>query len=111
MLIRQPFGLLTSSIDSFGDAPTGEFQGFQVAVPAVPGVEQIRVVKADRTLGELNRSRTPSASLSPQAALEGSREKFVQALVLDGAVAGVGVAEKLADDLLAAQAKHLPWVK
>ena len=43
-----------------------------------------------------------------EAALEGSREKFVQALLLDGAVDSVETAYALADDLLRAQAKYLP---
>ena len=43
-----------------------------------------------------------------EAALEGSRDKFVQALVIDGAVGSLDAAERLADDLLAAQAAHLP---
>ena len=42
------------------------------------------------------------------AALEGSRDKFIQALILDGAVDSVDTAVKLADDLLAAQAEYLP---
>jgi len=43
-----------------------------------------------------------------QAALEGSRDKFIQALVLDGAVDSLETAARLADELLAAQAQHLP---
>jgi alpha-galactosidase len=43
-----------------------------------------------------------------EAALEGSRRKFVQALVLDGAVSSLDVAERLADELLTVQAAHLP---
>ncbi len=43
-----------------------------------------------------------------EAALEGSREKFVQALILDGAVESVQQAYALADDLLAVQAQYLP---
>ena len=42
------------------------------------------------------------------AALEGSRDKFVQALVLDGAVSSMKMAGELADELLAAQAEYLP---
>jgi alpha-galactosidase len=45
-----------------------------------------------------------------EAALEGSREKFIQALVLDGAVASLETAASIADDLLAAHEAHLPWV-
>jgi alpha-galactosidase len=43
-----------------------------------------------------------------EAALEGSRAKFIQALMLDGAVDSLDTAARLADDLLAAQAKYLP---
>jgi alpha-galactosidase len=43
-----------------------------------------------------------------EAALEGSRRKFVQALVLDGSIQDLDVAEKMADELLAAQAEYLP---
>ncbi|MCS6825569.1 MAG: hypothetical protein NZ553_03050 [Caldilinea sp.] len=43
------------------------------------------------------------------AALEQSREKFVQALVLDGYVHSIDQAVALADELLAAQAPHLGW--
>jgi len=44
-----------------------------------------------------------------EAALERSRDKFVQALVLDGAVHSIDQAAALADDLLAAQARYLSW--
>jgi alpha-galactosidase len=43
-----------------------------------------------------------------EAALEGSRAKVVQALLLDGAVSSITMAEALADDLLTAQADYLP---
>ena len=43
-----------------------------------------------------------------EAALEGSREKFVQALLIDGSVTSVDMARELGDELLAAQAEHLP---
>jgi alpha-galactosidase/6-phospho-beta-glucosidase family protein len=43
-----------------------------------------------------------------EAALEGSRRKFVQALVLDGALSSPEEAERLADELLRAQAQYLP---
>jgi alpha-galactosidase/6-phospho-beta-glucosidase family protein len=46
-----------------------------------------------------------------EAALEGSRDKFIQALVLDGAVDSLDAATKLADDLLGAQAAYLPQFK
>lgn len=43
-----------------------------------------------------------------EAAIEGSREKFIQALLLDCAVDSVETAVALADELLAAQAEFLP---
>jgi len=46
-----------------------------------------------------------------EAALEGSRDKFIQALILDGAVDSVKTAIQLADELLAAQAEYLPQFK
>ncbi len=45
-----------------------------------------------------------------EAALEGSREKFIQALILDGTVRSPGEAVALADDLLEAHRGDLPWV-
>lgn len=45
-----------------------------------------------------------------EAALEGSREKAIQALVLDGAAGSIEAATTLANDLMGAQAAYLPWV-
>ncbi len=45
-----------------------------------------------------------------EAALKGSRKKFIQALVLDGAVNSLEQAAALADDLLSAHVAYLPWV-
>jgi alpha-galactosidase/6-phospho-beta-glucosidase family protein len=42
------------------------------------------------------------------AALERSRDKFVQALVVDGSVSSLDMAERLADELIAAQREYLP---
>ncbi|MBT4482994.1 MAG: 6-phospho-beta-glucosidase, partial [Candidatus Latescibacteria bacterium] len=46
-----------------------------------------------------------------EAALEGSIDKFIQALIIDGAIETVETATKLADELLAAQAEYLPQFK
>ncbi|MBD3241489.1 MAG: hypothetical protein GF331_12945, partial [Chitinivibrionales bacterium] len=43
-----------------------------------------------------------------EAALRGSRDLFVQALLLDGSVESIDTAARLADELLQAQARHLP---
>ncbi len=44
-----------------------------------------------------------------EAALERSREKFIQALILDGAVSSTDQAVALADELLDAHAAYLRW--
>ena len=44
-----------------------------------------------------------------EAALEGSRTKFVEALILDGGVKSQDMAVALADDLLEAQRAYLPY--
>ncbi len=46
-----------------------------------------------------------------EAAMEGSRDKFVQALILDGSVKSIQMAEQLADELLAVHAEYLPLFK
>ncbi|HEY3282927.1 MAG TPA: hypothetical protein VGN26_11695 [Armatimonadota bacterium] len=43
-----------------------------------------------------------------EAALEGSRRKFIQALLLDGSVTSLSQAAALADELLSAQREYLP---
>lgn len=43
-----------------------------------------------------------------EATLEGNREKFIQALVLDGYVDSFDMAKKLTDELLLAQSPYLP---
>ncbi len=43
-----------------------------------------------------------------EAAIEGNRDKVVQALVLDGAVDSYENASRLAEELIAANAEHLP---
>lgn len=46
-----------------------------------------------------------------ESALEGNLDKFIQALVLDGYVESFDMAVKLADELLAEQARYLPQFK
>jgi alpha-galactosidase len=53
-------------------------------------------------------SRLQCAEVTVEAALTGSRERFIQALVLDGAVSDPQTVEQLADDLLAAHRQYLP---
>jgi len=53
-------------------------------------------------------SRFQCVETTVEAALEGSHDKFVQALLIDGAVTSIEMAYRLADELLAAQKQYLP---
>jgi alpha-galactosidase len=53
-------------------------------------------------------SRYQWVETTVEAALQGSRDKFIQALVIDGAVNSLAQATSLADDLLIAQKPFLP---
>ena len=53
-------------------------------------------------------SRFECVEVTVEAALEGDRDKFVQALLIDGAVTSIETAYRMADELLAAQKEYLP---
>jgi alpha-galactosidase/6-phospho-beta-glucosidase family protein len=72
------------------------------------GLRPIVVPAFDSALAGTLATRFQWAETIVDAALQGSRERFVQALLLDGAVASVAAADRLADDLLQGQAAHLP---
>jgi alpha-galactosidase len=95
---------------------------------AIPGVPDEAIVEAPAIAGRTGMHLIPQAALAApllgtlsdwwqwdetivDAALEGSRDRFVQALVLDGHVDSLSAAGSLADELLAAQAAFLPWVR
>jgi alpha-galactosidase len=82
-----------------------------VESPAVAGVFGLRPVLlpplAPALAGTLA-SRFEWVETVVEAALEGSRTKFAQALLIDGAVTSVDMAWRLADELLAAQKEYLP---
>ena len=80
--------------------------------PAAAGSTGLRPVELEplpSALAGILAQRLAWVETCVEAAGEGSREKFIQALVLDGAVESVEQAAGLADELLAAQAEHLPW--
>jgi alpha-galactosidase len=79
--------------------------------PAVTGSEGLRPVvlpPLDPALVGTLAARFQWVEVLVEAALRGSRERFVQALLLDGAVRSVPEAESLANDLIAAHIRHLP---
>jgi alpha-galactosidase len=86
-------------------------EGAVLESPATASAEGLRPIRPAQLTGgqaAVIRNRLEVVELTVQAALECSREKFVQALVLDGAVESCASAEKMADELLAAQRDFLP---
>lgn len=85
-----------------------------VEAPAVAGAAGLELLQQDPLpvgiCGTLA-SRFQWVETVVEAALEGSREKFVQALLLDGAVKSVDMAAQLADRLLDAHIEFLPQFK
>jgi alpha-galactosidase len=84
------------------------------SAPEVPGIATARGIRpmAVPDLGSpltaiLNR-RLSSVYLAVEAAMTGSRDLVVEAMLADGGVADDGVAAALAADLLTAQARYLP---
>lgn len=85
-----------------------------IECPAVADNAGIRAIQLDplpAALAGTLATRFAWVETIVEAALEGSREKFIQALVLDGSVRSPSAAVALADDLLAAQAAYLPQFK
>jgi alpha-galactosidase len=72
------------------------------------GIRAIAQPPLDSAIAGTLATRFQWAETIVEAALAGSREKFVQALLLDGSVESVPMAHQLADDLLRAHAKYLP---
>ncbi len=85
-----------------------------VECPALAGSDGLKPVQTKPLpagiLGTLV-NRFQWVEVTVEAALEGSREKFVQALLVDGAVKSIEMAYRLADELLAAQKQYLPQFK
>jgi alpha-galactosidase/6-phospho-beta-glucosidase family protein len=112
--IRRDAGrVYSANLPNTGQAPNLPL-GAIVEGPAVADAQGLRPIAqpplASALAGALA-SRYAWVETIVEAALEGSREKFIQALVLDGYVTSLDQAAALADDLLAAQAAHLPWAR
>jgi hypothetical protein len=67
-----PFDILTASVDRYGGGPGGEVKGFHLTIPYTAEIDQIRVVKDGKVLGDLRaKPMPPGLALAPvQARLE-----------------------------------------
>jgi alpha-galactosidase len=72
------------------------------------GVRPVLQEPLPAAIAERLARRLEWAEATVEAALEGSRERFVSALLLDGAVSSRETAGRLADEMLAAHREHLP---
>lgn len=83
-----------------------------VEAPAVSdarGLHAVTVPPLSAALAGTLATRFQWVETVVEAALERSRDKFIQALILDGAAQSPDAAVAMADDLLAAQAQYLKW--
>jgi len=103
----------SANLPNTGQAPNLPL-GLVVEGPAIAdahGVRPVAVSPLPSGLVGTLATRFQWVEVTAEAALEGSREKFLQALVLDGAVRSIDQAEQLADELLAAHRQYLPQFK
>jgi len=105
--------VFSANLPNQGQVPNLPFQAV-VESPAVAGAGGITPLQQESLAPGLAGTlvtRLQWVETIVDAALEGSRQKFIQALLIDGSVDSVDTAEKLADDLLAAHQEYLPQFK
>jgi alpha-galactosidase len=79
------------------------------AISTMNGLRPIILPPLPAALAGILSSRFLWVETIVEAALEGNQTKFIQALVLDGAVNSIEQAVNLAGDLINAQSEFLPW--
>jgi len=85
--------------------------GCTVETPVVvdgDGIHPVHVGALPEPVAELCRRETTVAQLCVDAAVEGSREKALQCLLLDPVISDIEVAKQILDDYLTSYKEHLP---
>ena len=85
--------------------------GCTVETPVIvdgAGIHPVHVGTLPEPVAELCRRETMVAQLCVDAAVEGSREKALQCLLLDPVITDIGTAKKILDDYLASYKEYLP---
>ena len=72
------------------------------------GIHPVQVGALPQPIAELCRRETTVAQLCVDSAIEGSREKALQCLLLDPVITDIGVARQILDDYLASYREYLP---
>ena len=85
--------------------------GATVETPAIvdgAGIHPVHMGTLPEPVAELCRRETMVAQLCVDAAVEGSREKALQCLLLDPVIADINTAKKVLDDYLTSYKEYLP---
>jgi alpha-galactosidase len=85
--------------------------GATVETPVIvdgAGIHPVHVGALPEPVAELCRRETVVAQLGVDAAVEGSREKALQCLLLDPVITDIGTAKKILDDYLTSYREYLP---
>jgi alpha-galactosidase len=72
------------------------------------GIHPVHMGALPESVAELCRRETMVAQLCVDAAVEGSREKALQCLLLDPVITDIGTAKKILDDYLTSYKEYLP---
>jgi alpha-galactosidase len=72
------------------------------------GIQPVHVGSLPEPIAELCRRETTAAQLCVDAAVEGSREKALQCLLLDPVITDIDTARKIMDDYLTSYKEYLP---
>jgi len=72
------------------------------------GIHPVHMGTLPEPIAELLRREITAAQLCVDAAVEGSREKALQCLLLDPVIADIGTARKILDDYLTSYKEYLP---
>ncbi|MHB0875405.1 MAG: family 4 glycosyl hydrolase [Anaerolineae bacterium] len=78
------------------------------SVATARGLTPVRAIGYSDALAAAQTRKIAGIEVTVEAALSGSRNLFVEALLMDGSVTDRGVAEKMADELIAAHKHNLP---
>lgn len=78
------------------------------AIATVKGLEPIQQDPVSAAIAGALATRFEWVETIVEAALEGSRKKFIQAIILDGAVDSVETAKRLVEELLTVHKEYLP---
>src|SRR5215211_269034 len=85
--------------------------GAAVETPVIvdgAGIHPVHVGALPEPVAELCRRETIVAQLGVDAAVEGSREKALQCLLLDPVITDIDIAKKVLDDYLTSCKEYLP---